>query len=129
MNTWFVLIGFVSVCGVIEIRASTKVLTASPLFSSSPSVWTVNVGKSGGFVFRPAVDGTRIYTAAGDGTVSVVELDNGKIASRFETKKKLSGGVSAGEGKVVAGTLKGEVVALDEDGGKAAWTTSVAGWR
>jgi outer membrane protein assembly factor BamB len=91
------------------------------------AVWTVNVGKSGGFAFRPAVEGTRIYAAAGDGTVSVVDLDNGRIASRVETRKKLSGGVSVGDGKVVAGTLKGEVVALDENGGKTAWTTSVAG--
>jgi outer membrane protein assembly factor BamB len=91
------------------------------------AAWTVKVGKSGGFAFQPAVDGARAYTAAGDGSVSVVDLDSGKIASRVETKKKLSGGVSVGDGKVVTGTMKGEVIALDEDGGKVAWSTSVAG--
>lgn len=90
------------------------------------AAWTVNVGKSAGFVFTPAVEGTRVYAAAGDGTVSLVDLDNGRISARAETKKKLSGGLAFGDGKLVAGTLKGEVVALEPDG-KPAWTTSVAG--
>ena len=88
--------------------------------------WTVPVGKSGGFAFRPDAEGGRVYAAAADGTVSVVEEDGGKLVTRIETKKRLSGGVEAGEGRIVVGTLKGEVVALDA-AGKVAWTTSVAG--
>ena len=90
------------------------------------AAWTTAVGKSGGFVFVPQIEGTRVYTAAGDGIVSAVDLESGRIVSRTETKKKLSGGVAVGEGKVIVGTLKGEVVALDTDG-KTAWTTSLAG--
>ena len=88
--------------------------------------WTQSVGKSQGFAFRPAVYERRVYAASADGSISIIDEDSGKLVSRVETKKKLSGGLEAGDGKVIAGTMKGEVVALDT-AGKAVWTTSVAG--
>ena len=88
--------------------------------------WSASVGKGGGFMFRPQVDAGRVYTAAADGVVTVLDAESGKVVSKTETKKKLSGGVSVGEGKVVVGTLKGEVIALDM-AGKEAWATSLAG--
>ncbi|MGZ5034073.1 MAG: outer membrane protein assembly factor BamB [Usitatibacter sp.] len=90
------------------------------------AAWTANVGKSGGFNFRPDVEGGRIYAAAADGTITVLEEDTGRVLTRADTKKRISGGVEAGEGLVVVGTLKGEVIALDVTG-KSVWTTSVAG--
>jgi outer membrane protein assembly factor BamB len=90
------------------------------------AAWTVNVGKSGGFNFRPDVEGGRIYAAAADGTITVLEEDTGRVLARADTKKRLSGGVEAGEGLIVVGTLKGEVIALDVSG-RIVWTTSVAG--
>ena len=90
------------------------------------AVWTTNVGKGGDFRLRPQVDGTRVYAAAADGVVTLLDLDNGRVAARKELKKKLAGGVSVGEGKVLLGTLKGEVIALDPEGNPA-WTASVAG--
>jgi outer membrane protein assembly factor BamB len=90
------------------------------------AVWTQGVGKSGGFGFRPDVEGGRIYAAAADGTISILEEDSGRVLSRVDTKKRLSGGVEVGEGLIVVGTLKGEVIALDPTG-KPLWTTSVAG--
>ncbi|HET7730346.1 MAG TPA: outer membrane protein assembly factor BamB [Usitatibacter sp.] len=101
-------------------------LTAIRASVNPRAVWTAPVGKGGGFHFRPAVVGGRIYTAAADGTVTVLDEDNGRVALKADTKKKLSGGVEFGEGRIVVGTLKGEVVALD-GAGKVAWTTSVAG--
>lgn len=90
------------------------------------AAWTVNVGKSGGFSFRPDVEGGRVYAAAADGTITVLEEDTGRVFTRADTKKRLSGGVEVGEGLIIVGTLKGEVIALDVNG-KVAWTTSVAG--
>jgi len=103
----------------------------TPLAALTPSVrarvaWSAPVGKGGGFRFRPALNEGRLYTAAADGNVTVVDEDNGRVAARIDTKKRLSGGVGFGDGKVFVGTLKGEVVALDP-AGKAVWTTSVAG--
>jgi outer membrane protein assembly factor BamB len=90
------------------------------------AAWTLNVGKSGAFRFRPDFEGGRIYAAAADGIVTIVEEDSGRVFARAETKKRLSGGVAVGESKILLGTDKGEVVALDVTG-KPAWTTTVAG--
>ncbi|MDQ3025441.1 MAG: outer membrane protein assembly factor BamB [Pseudomonadota bacterium] len=90
------------------------------------AVWTASVGKSGGFSFRPDVEGGRIYTASSDGVITILDEDTGKVFSRSETKKQISGGVEVGESRIVVGTLKGEVVALDA-AGKQVWVTSVAG--
>jgi outer membrane protein assembly factor BamB len=103
----------------------------TPLAAFNPVVtpratWTAQVGKSGGFSFRPDSEGGRIYAAAADGSITILDETSGRVARRVETKKPFSGGVEVGEGKIVAGTSKGEVVALDTDG-KLVWTTSVAG--
>jgi outer membrane protein assembly factor BamB len=103
----------------------------TPLAAFNPVVtpratWTAQVGKSGGFSFRPDSEGGRIYAAAADGSITILDETSGRVARKVETKKPFSGGVEVGEGKIVAGTSKGEVVALDTDG-KLVWTTSVAG--
>ena len=90
------------------------------------AAWTAQVGKSVSLGFRPDVEGGRIYVASTDGVVSVIEEESGRVASRAETGKTLSSGVEASENRVIVGTLKGEVVAL-EPGGKVAWTTAVQG--
>ncbi len=90
------------------------------------AAWMASVGKSPAFRFRPDVEGGKVYAASADGTIAEIDLESGRVAARHETKKRLSGGVEAGEGKIVAGTLKGEVVALDESG-REAWSTSVGG--
>ncbi len=105
--------------------------TPTPLAAIKATVhpaaaWTASVGKAKEFAFQPAVDAGRIYAAAADGTVSVLEEASGRVASRIDTKHALSGGLAVGEGKVIAGTLKGEVIALDSSG-KQAWSSSVAG--
>lgn len=103
----------------------------TPLTPLTPSVrtravWTSPVGKGGGFRFRPVVEQSRVYTAAADGNLTVLDEETGRVATRADTKKKLSGGVEFGDGKVFVGTLKGEVIAMDP-AGKVLWTTSVAG--
>jgi outer membrane protein assembly factor BamB len=90
------------------------------------AIWTAQAGKSLGFNFRPVSQGGRVYSAAGDGTIIVLDEDTGRVLSRIDTKKRLSGGVEVGDGKIIAGTLKGEVVAYDI-GGTPVWTTSVGG--
>ena len=90
------------------------------------AAWSVNVGKAGAFRFRPDVEGGRVYAAAADGNISILEEDSGRVFARADTKKRLSGGVEVGESKILLGTDKGEVVALDITG-KTLWTTNVAG--
>ena len=93
---------------------------------NATAAWTANVGKSGAFRFRPDVEGGRVYAAAADGNVTVLEEDSGRVFAKAETKKRLSGGVEVGDSKILLGTDKGEVLALDVTG-KPAWSTNVAG--
>jgi outer membrane protein assembly factor BamB len=90
------------------------------------AVWTQGVGKAGGFRFRPDIWDGRIYTASADGVVTVLEEGSGRVAARYETKMKLSGGVHVADGRVIVGTLKGDVVALHTSG-STAWATSIGG--
>ncbi|HEX7607417.1 MAG TPA: outer membrane protein assembly factor BamB [Usitatibacter sp.] len=90
------------------------------------AIWTAHAGKSQGFTFRPVSQGGQVYAAAGDGTVSVFDEDTGRVVAKFDAKKKLSGGLEVGEAKIIAGTSKGEVIALDMNG-KPLWTSPVGG--
>ena len=89
-------------------------------------VWTVPVGKSGGYAFRPDAEGGRIYAASSEGAITVLDEETGRVFSKNDTKKKLSGGVEVGDNKVFVATSKGEVMAYDVTG-KQTWVTSVAG--
>ena len=91
------------------------------------AVWSTGVGKSTPFRYKPDAEGGKIYAAASDGTITVLEDESGRVASRIETKKPVSGGVEVGASKVVVGTTKGEVLAFDPTTGKQLWTASVAG--
>lgn len=88
--------------------------------------WSMAVGKSQGFSFHPVVYEGRVYAASAEGTVTIIDVDTGRLMTRVDTKKRLSGGLEVGDGKIIAGTMKGEVIALDNSG-KEMWTTSVAG--
>jgi outer membrane protein assembly factor BamB len=90
------------------------------------ALWTAHAGKSQGFSFRPVSQGGRVYAAAADGTISIFDEDTGRVDAKFDTKKRLSGGLEVGDGKIIAGTLKGEVIALDTSG-KTVWTSQVGG--
>jgi len=58
--------------------------------------------------------------------VSVLDEDSGKIVSTIDTKKRVSGGVEVGDGILIVGTIKGEVLAYDLKG-KLLWTQSLGG--
>jgi outer membrane protein assembly factor BamB len=103
-----------------------KELTAITATVTPRAAWTTQVGKAAGFGFRPDVEAGRVYVASEEGPITILEEDSGRVASRFDTKKKLSSGVEVGENRVIVGTAKGEVVALDPSG-NTVWTSSVGG--
>ncbi len=113
--------------GIIDAPPNPPTPLAAIKATANPvAVWTASVGKAAGFMFQPAEDAGHVYAAAADGTVTVVDAANGRVASRIETKKHLSGGLAAGDGKIFAGTVDGEVIAL-EPSGKLDWATPVLG--
>ena len=92
------------------------------------AVWCASVGKGEGLNLRPAIEGGKVYAAAADGTISVLAEDDGHLISKLETKKPIAGGLEVAEGgRILAGTLKGEVIAVDAGGGKVLWASHVAG--
>jgi len=88
--------------------------------------WSTNVGKSGGYAFRPIVEKNRVFAASADGNVSILEETSGKVLAKVDTKKKLSAGVEVGDDKIIVGTAKGEVLAVRSDGSQA-WSAQVTG--
>lgn len=85
--------------------------------------WNVKIGKSGDYVFAPAVVGNSVYAAAADG--SIARIDDGAIVWRIKAEQALSAGVGSDGKLVVVGTAKGEVLAFAAADGKPLWQSRV----
>lgn len=100
-----------------------------PLVDFKPSATVrvsskASVGGAGGSVFVPVVAQGGVFSANYDG--KVYRLDENTLAEvwRADTGRKLSGGVGVGEGLVVVGSPKGDVLAYDMSG-QAKWQAKV----
>lgn len=82
-------------------------------------VWRESVGKSGVYVFAPAMVGSSVYAASKDGTL--IRIDDGKLVWKVSAGQSLSGGVGADQGMVVAGSPKGDLLAFASSDGKLLW--------
>jgi outer membrane protein assembly factor BamB len=112
----------------LRTEPANKPTPLAPIKASiTPKVgWSLAVGKSQGFSFHPVVYEGRVYAASAEGTITIIDEDSGRLMTKVDTKKRLSGGLEVGDGKIIAGTMKGEVIALD-NAGKEMWTSLVAG--
>jgi outer membrane protein assembly factor BamB len=90
-------------------------------------MWDVNVGKSAPYVFSPAGDGQAIYAAGKEGRIVKIDPANGHELWRIEAGQVLSSGVGVGDGLVLVGTPKGEMLAYHSDTGKPAWSAKLSG--
>ncbi|MBL8487614.1 MAG: outer membrane protein assembly factor BamB [Rhodocyclaceae bacterium] len=88
------------------------------------TAWQAAVGAGGEYVFSPAIVGTSVYAAARDGSVARVE--RGAQAWRTSLGQTISGGVGADEKRVVVGSPKGEIIALEAQNGREAWRVRVS---
>lgn len=84
--------------------------------------WRVRLGDTGAFVLQPAIVGGVVFAAGSD---EVARIENGKVVWRTALKTKISGGVGSDGNRVVVGTPKGEVIALDATTGQIAWRGNV----
>ena len=78
--------------------------------------WRADLGDSGASLLQPALTKDAIYGASGKGTLTRVDRATGKTVWRVESGVTVSGGVGGGEGLVLIGSDKGEVLAYGEDG-------------
>lgn len=89
--------------------------------------WEVNVGGAGSYVFSPATDGDAVYAAGRDGRIVRLDLASGREVWRAEAGQAISAGVGAGEGLVLVGTPKGELLAFKAADGSPAWRAKLSG--
>ncbi|MEO0047819.1 MAG: hypothetical protein RLZZ410_778 [Pseudomonadota bacterium] len=91
---------------------------------SVTSIWSTSVGKSDRFVMRPVVAGDYIYTSAGNGLVSKIDILSGKRVWEVKAPTELSSGPGSDGNVVVVGTTKGLVYAFNSQGEKI-WEENV----
>jgi len=89
--------------------------------------WDVSVGAGKGYAFSPATDGQAAYAAGAEGQIVKLDLATGRELWRIDTKQALSAGVGVGEGLVLVGTPKGELLAFRAENGQPAWTAKLSG--
>lgn len=128
--------GFISLiltgCSTVGFGSDEAESKPAELAAFEPSVrmtqlWAVDVGPSLPYSFTPASDGQAVYAAGREGRILKIDAATGRELGRIETGRSLSAGVGVGEGLVLVGTPKGEVLAYRAADGKPAWTAQLSG--
>lgn len=74
----------------------------------------------------PAVGKDRVFVTDVSGRVAALDSQTGKTIWRTKLKEDVTGGISAGFGKLFLGTRGGQVIALNQEDGSPGWTTAVS---
>ncbi len=91
--------------------------------------WSRSIGEGQGKTYNlltPVVYGDQIYAADVEGLVVSMDRLTGKVNWKKTLDTPVSGGVGAGYGLVLVGTLRGEVLALDVSTGEERWRSQVS---
>lgn len=115
MQGWFGMKGGVEIAKLVEFSETAKFTVR----------WHADVGDSGTSLLQPALTKNAVYGASGNGVLMRLDRATGKQVWRIESGITISGGVGGGEGFVLVGGDKGDVLAYDEDG-KLLWQTKVS---
>ncbi len=94
------------------------------------SLWEAQIGagaKSQFIRLTPALVDGRLYAASFDGAVVALDALSGQRLWETQTQLPITGGVGvSGNGLVLFGSNKGEVVALRQENGQEAWRAQVS---
>lgn len=93
--------------------------------ASLVEAWKIETGDAGGHLFHPVAEGDDVF-AAGGSVVVRIALANGKPVWRTDTGVRLSAGAGAGQGMVLTGGTKGELLALDIADGQVRWKAGLS---
>lgn len=91
-----------------------------PATATAAKRWTVNVGKSEGFRFRPALVGDSVVAAGADGTIVRADLRSGSQSWRIQAGMPLTAGVGNDGSTIAVAGRKGVILAYNADG-KLKW--------
>lgn len=109
-----------------EVEIDEAEIAALQTLASISPLWQVKLAESKTAVFSPIYDNGALYVADEDGHLIKLDPATGREIWCVETNAQLSGGVGAGNGVILLGTYKGEVLAFDESG-NALWQSRVPG--
>jgi len=120
-------------CSLLNLNTS-KELPPAPLVDFKEEVqlkeeWSRSVGEGQGDTYNrlvPAVEGDTLFVADATGEVLALDRFSGKVLWSRSLERPVSGGVGAGYGQVLLGTLQGEVIALDSANGEELWRSRVS---
>ena len=82
--------------------------------------WKGETGDAAGHLFRPQLEGNDVL-AAGGSRVARFAVTTGNVVWKTDTGLTLSAGAGSGQGLVLAGGRKGELLALDLATGQQRW--------
>lgn len=102
----------------------------APLVEFTPSAtlteaWKADSGDSNGYLFSPQADADDVY-AAGNNRVVSIAVSSGHTNWKADADVKLSAGAGVGQGMVLAGGSKGELLALDQKTGQLRWKVALS---
>lgn len=88
-------------------------------------LWQGSVGAAERDLFFPVVSGNVVYAAGAAGQIAGFDVSSGRPVVRLDAGQRLSGGVGTGQGLVLAGTPKGEVMAYGPEG-RLVWKSQLS---
>lgn len=102
----------------------------APLVEFTPSAtlseaWKADTGDSNGYPFSPQADADAVY-AAGNNRVVSIAVSSGQTNWQADAGVRLSAGAGVGQGIVLAGGSKGELLALDQKTGQLRWKAALS---
>ena len=112
-----------SACSGAKRRLAADLPSVTNTVNLKP-VWTLSIGKSEPYAFKPLAVGDDIYTANAAGKIYRIDAFNGRQTWAVDVGSDLSAGPGS-DGRVIAvANTKGMVFAYDANGGKL-WQESV----
>jgi outer membrane protein assembly factor BamB len=109
-----------------DIRRVPTPLTDIKSVLEVKQAWKASVGKSGGYLFQPAVAEGAVFAAGANGSVGKFNATTGDTIWKVKLDADLSAGVGT-DGKLSAvGSVDGTLFVLDQNG-KVSWKINVGG--
>jgi outer membrane protein assembly factor BamB len=93
--------------------------------ASLTEAWKGETGDASGHLFRPQAEGDDVFAAGGSRVVRIA-VPTGNMLWKADTEAKLSAGAGVGQGMVLAGGGKGELLALDLGSGQLRWKAALS---
>ena len=108
------------------VALSPEQLTQLAAIPRAQPLWQNGLEESSAMGFSPVFENGSVYATGMNGRLVRVDPVTGRQLGTVNTHRQLSGGVGSGNGLLLVGTLKGEVLAYGDKDGKALWTAQVS---